>query len=106
MGSNKDNVLMFGYIDNGNLPNAPSWFLRNILLLIGASFDLLNKKIKIFLVRNLVDNLKDSLIIDISMSIDGGGDIKKLLSDRNNIRFVGWEKNAENKLLPKKINLS
>eukprot|EP00485_Elphidium_margaritaceum_P013155 CAMPEP_0202694716 /NCGR_PEP_ID=MMETSP1385-20130828/8507_1 /ASSEMBLY_ACC=CAM_ASM_000861 /TAXON_ID=933848 /ORGANISM="Elphidium margaritaceum" /LENGTH=258 /DNA_ID=CAMNT_0049350615 /DNA_START=21 /DNA_END=793 /DNA_ORIENTATION=+ len=32
-----DNIAMFGYVDNGNLVDAPSWFLRNILLFIAVA---------------------------------------------------------------------
>eukprot|EP01084_Bolivina_argentea_P249631 417986_1 len=98
----KNNFLMFGYIDNGNLPNNPCWFLRNILLALTVTFELIHSKISVFCVRNLANNLCDSLIINISMNIGG----ESLLSQEN-IRCTGWEMNMEkNKLLPKKIDLS
>ena len=94
---------MFGYIDNGNLPNAPSWFLRNILLCLTVSFNLNASKLQVMAVRNLVDNLKDSIIFDLCINIDG--DVESLLNT-DNIRCVGWERNSDNKLLPKKANSS
>ena len=92
---------MFGYIDNGNLPNAPSWFLRNILLFLAVSFNLNASKLQIMAIRNLVDNLKDSLIFNVTINIDG--DVGSLLNT-DNIRCVGWERNSDNKLLPKKAD--
>ncbi len=48
------------------------------------------------MVRNLVNNLSDSLIINIS-----------LLENKEDIRCAGWEMNLEkNKLLPKEMDLS
>eukprot|EP01083_Nonionella_stella_P114354 338068_1 len=101
----EDNVLMFGYIDNGNLSSAPSWFLRNILLALAVSFrkSLLNTPIQLLCIRNLVNNLSDSLVINVTLS-DAACDLSLLRDD--NIRCVGWERNASNKLLPKKIDLS
>ena len=105
--ANKDkqsSLLMFGYIDNGNLPNAPSWFSRNILLFLSFTFPTITTKpFKIIAIRNLADNLKDSLIFDLQSKVEG--DSQSLL-DGDNIRCVGWERNSDNKLLPKKADLS
>jgi len=99
-------VLMFGFIDNGSLPLNPSWFLRNILLALSVRFKLFGSSLNVLCLRNLVGDLKHSLIATVSCSISSESLSADRLLSADNIRCVGWERNAENKLLPKKIDLA
>mmetsp|Transcript_22693 Transcript_22693/g.36279 ORF Transcript_22693/g.36279 Transcript_22693/m.36279 type:complete len:905 (+) Transcript_22693:26-2740(+) len=111
----KEQLLMFAYIDNGNLGDAPCWFLRNILLFLAVAFkqETLNKKVQIMAIRRLIDNLADSLIFDLSIKIEttdeqnaSATEADTDLLSMDNIRCVGWERNRDKQLLPKKADLA
>lgn len=98
--------IWFGFSDPSTLPHHPGWQLRNFLLLIAAKWGhLLKGNVKILCLRDRtikgVRNISDSLLLQLNIDLEKQMQLSSPCPDA-----IGWERNKNNKLCPRFVNLA
>ncbi|XP_054163374.1 ubiquitin-like modifier-activating enzyme ATG7 [Oppia nitens] len=95
----KSNVkIFFAFADSSSSQQYPGWPLRNYLTFISIRYKL--NKCCVLALRLRENSVKSSLLLDIEWQQSNQ------VPDIETIECVGWEKNENNKLLPRIVDLS
>ena len=89
--------MFFSFSDSSSNEEYPGWPLRNYLAFITHKFKL--SYCSVLAIRLREKSVKNSLLFDLKLESSAVPDIQS-------IECVGWEKNSNNKLLPRTVDLS